>query len=111
MYEIETEDFYKDISADVKDKSDTSNCPFNHLSGIPVGVNKKVLGMMKDEADGEINDEFVGLRAKFYSYKMLEGKENKKYKGVKKYVVKKSIAHEDYKNVCLRELNNLGRCM
>ena len=45
-------------------------------------------------------EEFVGLRAKLYSYKMFEGEESKKCKGVKKSVVKKSITHEDYKN-CL----------
>ena len=49
MYEIETEDFYKDISADVKDRFDTSNYPDNHPSGITAGINKKVLGMFKDE--------------------------------------------------------------
>ena len=64
MYEIETEDFYKDISADVKDQFDTCNYPSDHSSGIPVGVNKKVLGMMNDEAGCEIIDEFVGLRQK-----------------------------------------------
>ena len=100
MYEIKTEDFYKDISGDVKDKFDTSDYPPNHPSGIPTGCNKKVLGMFKDEAGGKIIDEFVGLRAKLYSYKMFEGKENKKCKGVKKSVVKESITHEDYKN-CL----------
>ena len=56
--------------------------------------------MMKDEADREIIDEFVGLRAKLYSYKMLEGKENKTCKGVKKSVINKSILHKDYKK-CL----------
>ena len=71
MYQIETEDFYKDISAGVKDKFDTSSYPFDHPSGIPSGFNKKVLGMFKDEAGGEIIDEFVGLRAKLYSYKMF----------------------------------------
>ena len=100
MYEIKTEDFYKDISGDVKDKFDTSDYPPNHPSGIPTGCNKKVLGMFKDEAGGKIIDEFVGLRAKLYSYKMFEGKESKKCKGVKKSVVKESITHEDYKN-CL----------
>ena len=100
MYEIKTEDFYKDISGDVKDKFDTSDYPPNHPSGIPTGCNKKVLGMFKDEAGGQIIDEFVGLRAKLYSYKMFEGKESKKCKGVKKSVVKESITHEDYKN-CL----------
>ena len=47
MYEIETEDFYKDISGDVKDRFDTSNFKPNHPSGIPTGCNKKVLGCLK----------------------------------------------------------------
>ena len=37
MYEIETEDFYKDISADVKRRFDTSDYPPDHPSGIPSG--------------------------------------------------------------------------
>ena len=100
MYEIQTEDFYKDISADVKHRFDTSDYPPNHPSGIPSGFNQKVLGMFKDEAAGKVIDEFVGLRAKLYSYKMFEAEEIKKCKGVKKSVVKKSIMHEDYKK-CL----------
>ena len=100
MYEIQTEDFYKDINEDVKHRFDTSDYPPNHPSGIPSGFNKKVLGMFKDEAVGKVIDEFVGLRAKLYSYKMFEGEESKKCKGVKKLVVKKSIMHEDYKK-CL----------
>ena len=100
MYEIETEDFYKDISGDVKDRFDTSDYPENHPSGIPTGINKKVLGMFKDEAAGKIIIEFVGLRAKLYSFIMEDGKENKRCKGVKKQVVENSITHEDYKT-CL----------
>ena len=49
MYEIKTEDFYKDIRGDVKDRFDTSDYPPNHPSGIPTGCNKKVLGVFKDE--------------------------------------------------------------
>ena len=100
MYEIQTEDFYKDISEDVKDRFDTSGYPENHPSGIPTGINNKVLGMFKDEAAGKNIIEFVGLRAKLYSLKMEDGKANKKCKGVKKQVVEKSITHEDYKT-CL----------
>ena len=100
LYEIQTEDFYKDISGDVKDRFDTSDYIEGHPSGIPTGVNKKVLGMFKDEAAGKIIKEFVGLRAKLYSYKMDEGKENKRCKGIKKAVVEKSITHENYKT-CL----------
>ena len=100
FYEIQTEDFYKDISGDVKDRFDTSDYPENHPSGLPTGINKKVLGMMKDEAVGKIIIEFVGLRSKLYSFKMEEGKENKRCKGVKRQVVENSITHEDYKT-CL----------
>ena len=101
MYEIETEDFYKDISGDVKNKFDTSDYPENHPSGIPTGINKKVLGMMKDEAAGKIIKEFVGLRAKLYSFVMDDGEETKKCKGIKKQVVESSIRHEDYKTCLL----------
>ena len=101
LYEIQTENFYKDISGDVKNRFDTSDYPEGHPSGIPTGINKKVLGMFKDEAAGKNIKEFVGLRAKLYSYKMEEGKENKKCKGIKKAVVEKSITHEDYKT-CLK---------
>ena len=100
LYEIQTEDFYKDISGDVKDRFDTSEYKEGHPSGIPTGINKKVLGMFKDEAKGKNIKEFVGLRAKLYSYKMEEGKENKRCKGIKKAVVEKSITHENYKT-CL----------
>ena len=95
-YEIETEDFFKDISPDVEEFFDTSNFP-DHL-GIPK-VNKKVIGMFKDEARGEIIQEFVGLRSKLYAYK-LNGEEEKNWKGIKKNVVKRSISFEDYKR-CL----------
>ena len=100
MYEIETEDFYKDISEDVKNRFDTSDYPENHPSGIPTGINKKVLGMMKDEAAGKIIKEFVGLRSKLYSFIMDDGGETKKCKGIKKQVVESSIRHEHYKT-CL----------
>ena len=101
-YEIETEDFYKDISSDVETMFDTSNFdPSGHPSGIQVGKNKKVIGMFKDEAGGKIIEEFVGLRAKLYAYKMFEDdKEEKRCKGVKKSVIKKTITFDDYKN-CL----------
>ena len=99
-YEIQTEDFYRDISSDVKEKFDTSNYPKDHPSGILTGVNKKVIGMFKDEAAGKQIAEFVGLRAKLYSYRVEDSYEEKKCKGVKKAVIKKTITFNDYKN-CL----------
>ena len=64
----------------------------NHPSIIPRGENKKVIGMFKDEAGGKIIQGFVGLRAKHYVYKMLDGKEEKKFKGIRKCLIKKDIS-------------------
>ena len=57
--------------------------------------------MFKDEAAGKIIKEFVGLRAKLYSFVMDGGEESKKCKGIKKQVVENSITHEDYKTCLL----------
>ena len=59
-----------------------------------------MLGMFKDEAGGKQIVEFVGLRAKLYSYNMLDGSEDKKCKGVTKNVTKRSIQFDDYQE-CL----------
>ena len=96
MYHIYTDDFYKDISDDVLDKFDTSDYTFNHPSGILTGVNKKVIGMFKDEAAGRQITHFVGLRPKLYCYKVEDQLELKKCKGIKKNVVKKKIDFDDY---------------
>src|SRR6218665_1921029 len=98
-YEIETEDFYADIANDISDRFDTSDYPKDHPSGIVSGVNKKVIGMFKDEAAGKQIEEFVGLRSKLYSY-IFAKEERKNSKGVKKNVVKKTISNDNYKE-CL----------
>ena len=45
-------------------------------------ANKKVIGKMKDESEGKIIDEFVGLKSKMYSMKNIDGKESNTAKGV-----------------------------
>ena len=98
VYDIKTEDFYEDIMDNVPARFDTSGyCPNRPL---PVGLNKKVIGLMKDELGGKIMTEFVALRPKLYSYKKLDGLEDKKCKGIKKCVVEKTLTFEDYKT-CL----------
>ena len=62
IYSIETDDFYKDIAEDVKDRSDTSG--YNPDRPLTVGLNKKVISLMKDELGGKIMTEFVTLRPK-----------------------------------------------
>ena len=80
-YEIKTKNCYRDIKPDIEKRFDTSDYPTNYPSRIKTGLNSKMLGMFKDEAGGMKIVEFVGLRAKLYSYKMLDGSEDKKCKG------------------------------
>ena len=57
---IKTNDFYKDISGDVDNRFDTSN--YEVKRPLPIGKNKKIIGLMKDELGGEIIMEFIALR-------------------------------------------------
>ena len=50
--DIKTEDFYKDIANDVEKRFDTSNYEVNRP--LPIGKNKKVIGLMKDKLGGKI---------------------------------------------------------
>ena len=93
IYNNETDDFYKDIAKDVKDRFDMSG--YNPNWPLPVGLNKKVIGLMKGELGGEIMTEFVTLRPKMYAYKTGSA-ESKKCKGIKKCIVHKTISFEDY---------------
>ena len=97
IYDIKTDDFYKDIADDVKDRFDTSS--YNPDRPLPMGLNK-VIRLMKDELGGDIMTEFVTLRPKMYAYK-TESAEPKKCKGIKKCIVRKTISFEDYKNCLL----------
>ena len=56
--------------------------------------------MFKDEAFGKQIVEFVGFRARLYSYKMLDGTEDKQCKGVTNNVTKMSFQFDDYQE-CL----------
>ena len=75
---VKIKDFYKDIAEDVKERFDTSN--FSHDRPLPISVNKKVVGLMKDELVGGIINEFVALRPKAYSYRTDDLVELKKAK-------------------------------
>ena len=86
---IKTNNFYKDIANDVENRFDTSNYEVNRP--LPMGRNKNVIGLMKDELGGKIITEFVTLRPKTYSYLTDDDEEDKKAKGTKKCVIKKMI--------------------
>ena len=63
---IKTEDFYKDIANDVERWINTSNYDENDKRPLPIGKNKKVIDLFKDELGRKIMIEFVALRAKAY---------------------------------------------
>ena len=96
MYQIYTDDFYKDIKHDILTKFDTSDYPPDHPSGIQTGVNKKVIGMFKDEVAGKQITCFVGLRPKLYSFRIEKDKEVRKCKGIKKNIIKNKLDFDDY---------------
>ena len=98
---IKTNDFYKDIANDVEKRFDTSNYECNRP--LPIGKNKKLIGLMKDELGGKIITKFITLRPKTYSYLTDDGKEDKKAKGTKKCVIKRMIKFNDYKNSMLKD--------
>ena len=59
IYSIKTKDFYSDILPDVESRFDTSGYPNDGSRPLPIGKNKKVIGLMKDELGGEIMKEFL----------------------------------------------------
>ena len=93
---IITEDVFEDISNDVEIWYDTSNYDENDKTSHPIGKNKKVIGLFKDELGGRIIKEFCARRAKTYSYLMDDDSETKKAKGTKKCVIKREIMFENY---------------
>ena len=73
---FKTDDFYKDISGDVKARFDMSS--YSHSHPPLMRVNKEVNDLMKDEVGRRIMTEFVKLRIKLYIYKTLSGSGDKK---------------------------------
>ena len=101
MYEVHTEDFYQDMWR-MRDHFDLASYPSS--SAYYDTSNNKVVGKFKDEANGDPILEFVGLRAKMYSYQTLShvdgGAESvvtkKRAKGIQKAAVSK-LRHEEFK--------------
>ena len=78
-YEIKSEDVYEEFFKN-KHFLDFSNYPEDSKCFDP--TNKKVIGKMKDESEGKIIGEFVGLKSKMCSLKNIDGKESNTTKGV-----------------------------
>ena len=65
--------------------------------------------MFKSEAGGMQMVEFVGLRAKLYSYKMLDGSKDKKCKGCQRMLQKGVFNSMTSESACLAGRNNIEK--
>ena len=99
IYDIKCEDIYELIKADVHERFDTSDYPEQNQYGMP-RVNKKRLGVMKDECNGKIITEFLGIRSKVYCVLVEFLDRMKKAKGVKTNVLQNTIDSDDFRE-CL----------
>ena len=72
IYHIKTEDLYVDIAGDVEERFDTSGYDKEDARPLPMGMNKKVIGLMKDELEGAIMTEFIALRPKLSENSMAQ---------------------------------------
>ena len=95
---IKTDDFYKDIASHIERLIDTSNYNKKDNIPLPIGKNKKVIGLFKDEIGGKKMTEFCAVRAKTYTFKLDDDTELKKAKGTRKCIVKRELMFENYKD-------------
>ena len=106
---IKTKDFYKDIANDVDKWFDISACNENDKRPLPIGINKKVLEMFKDELNGKAMTKFCAPRGKTYAYSIdcfddddddydKNTIKNENAKGTKKCVIKHHLRFDHYKD-------------
>ena len=95
---IQTQDVYNDMLG-MQSHLDCSDYPVDHF--LHNTKNKKVLGKFKDEMNGQLIYEYVGLRAKMYSILWSQGTV-KTCKGINRAVNKLVLKHNMYKD-CLMQ--------
>ena len=96
MYEMKTEDVDQDFGSD-KEMFDFSN--YCSKSKYYDDSNKLVIRRMKDETEGVVIKEFVGLKPKINS-SFIDDSKHKKAKDANKSFVA-TISHNEYKDVLL----------
>lgn len=124
ILKLKTPDFYEDIRKNIA-MFDTSDYPIPNRFDIE-RKNKKIPGLFKDELNGKILVEFVGLRAKCYAVNALNDKKAlkelqekkkklrktikiKRAKGVKMSVVQRKIKFSDYVDCILNNCKKIER--
>ena len=77
-YELKSGDVYEEFF----NHKNFLTCNYPKDSKLFDDTNEKNIGKMKDESEGKIIDEFVGLKSKMHSMKNIDGKESNTVKGV-----------------------------
>jgi len=98
IYHFKTSNVYFDILPHAQE-FDFSNYPSDHICAKNpyLEANHQKIGKMKDESKSQLINEFVGLRAKSYSYTHHNSSiAIKKCKGVQKSAIKHRLSHEKY---------------
>jgi len=109
--DIKTVDLYNDILFEIDQRFNISEYDKDNVFKLPL-INKKKLGMMKDECSGNIIKEFIGFRAKMYSIQIsninnVETTEIKKIKGVKASVTSK-LTIDDFRDCLYNKIKEVG---
>jgi hypothetical protein len=100
IYEIKTNDMYKDFLKILNPIFDFSNYPKDNP--LYNEKNKKRLGYLTDEVESNIIHEFVGLKSKLYSINYGDDKNKITGKGIQKAILKQKFTHKHYKNVLFK---------
>ena len=105
MYEIKTEDVYKDFTNDKEmfDFNIYSTNIYSNKSKYHDNSSKLVVDKMKNETAGVAIEEFFELKPKMYSYLVDGNREHKKTKGINKSIVAMILNHNEYQDVLLNK--------
>ena len=95
---VKGEDICKVIAENVETRFDTLSSELDRP--LPKRKHEKVIGLKKDKLAEQIMKEFVGLRAKTYSYLKDNSDEDKKATDTNMCVIKTKLEFQDYK-ICL----------
>ena len=71
-------DFQYNTTKDIETRCDLSSYEEKKKISLPIGKNKKVIGLMKDEMGGKTLTEFVAVKLKTYAVKIQKDEYEKK---------------------------------
>ena len=93
IYNVQTSDIYKDLTTHFSHLMDFSDYSDNHQ--LKSNENKKKIGFLKDETNGDPIEEFIAIKSKMYIIK-TGNRDSKRAKGVQKRVLNTELNRQSY---------------